>query len=301
MTSSNSRPSSSGMTPATSRATTSVFRICTNSSRKGVSRSGYFFMVQKPIWKKKGLGRCNFNRLMPVTCSRPFNDSAALRRCRCRPFNGRKEERATRPWPPPTTSAQRLVPWESTPWLCARWQCVPGASRPAALWFHGWTASRRRGRRPPCTTRGSWSSPSRRTSTSGRWTLKDTNHTSGISSNDSLLLRCGTLVYREIVLERKKCKIKKINEVVIFIPVIWTLKLLVFFKSKVKTIITFVFLFFKLNVLFMCDTVCMCEEKFHCGLPVLQKEWLSLFVPPSNPLISALCASNRPKFDTERV
>lgn len=36
MTSSNSRPRSSGMTPATSRATTRVFRICTNSSESMV-------------------------------------------------------------------------------------------------------------------------------------------------------------------------------------------------------------------------------------------------------------------------
>lgn len=34
MTSSNSRPNKRGMTPATSRATTRVFRICTNSSRQ---------------------------------------------------------------------------------------------------------------------------------------------------------------------------------------------------------------------------------------------------------------------------
>lgn len=46
------------------------------------------------------------------------------------------------------------LPWASTPGLCGRWQCVPGASRPATQWLHGWTASRHTVRRLLCTAHG---------------------------------------------------------------------------------------------------------------------------------------------------
>lgn len=150
-----------GQQPASwESAQTAVCKICPVTS----------LWFKSSYWQK-GLGGCNIIKLMIVICSWPFNSIAVLR---WRSLTGEKR-RGQLIRGPTTASAQWLVPWESTPWLCAWWQCVPGASRPAAPWFHGWTASRRRGRRLPCTARVSWSFPSRRTSTSGRWTLEQTH------------------------------------------------------------------------------------------------------------------------------